>query len=90
MTAYVILTGIVHAALWMLEAMFFARAVLSFLMFSGTSFFERAYDVLCALTEPVITPLRMLFDRIEFAAESVIDIPFFVAYLIISVLAAVL
>lgn len=43
-----------------------------------------------AITEPFIYPVRWLFDKMNWATRSPIDIPAFIAFLVLSILTTVL
>lgn len=63
----------------------FIRAVVSWLPIEENRF----EDFLYVLTEPVITPLRRLFDKMGWFQSSPIDIAFMVTFLLIAFLSAV-
>lgn len=65
-------------------AMFF-RAICSWFMAEG-----RLIDFLYMITEPFILPVRMLLDRFELFQSLPIDLSFFITYLLLSIISAVL
>ncbi len=68
-----------------LMLMMFLRAVTSW--FPGTS--ETPFgEFLFTVTEWVITPVRALFDAFNLNAPMIIDIPFFVTFIILSVVSS--
>ena len=73
--------------LTVIEIAMFARAIFSFLPMGGESVVESfAY----AISEPFVAPVRNLMDRFEFARSSPIDISFFITFLLISIIQAIL
>ena len=75
-------------AVWILlraaELLMLFRAVLSFFSFS-----ERLYNLLYAITEPIVAPFRLLFEKMGWEAPIPIDLPFLLTFILISVLEAV-
>jgi YggT family protein len=61
------------------------RAVMSWFPMDENKFL----DFLYAITEPLILPVRMLFDKMNVAVGFPIDIPFFVTFLLLSLLGMV-
>ena len=61
----------------------FIRAILSWFPSSDDSKFSR---FLYVLTEPVIYPVRALFDKLDIGTSLPIDVPFFVTFLLLSFL----
>ena len=70
-----------------LQFMMFARAIISWLPDLSDS---RLGDFLFTVTEWVITPVRTLFDRMGWGMNMMIDIPFFVTFILLSVIGSVL
>ena len=64
-----------------LETARFLRAILSWFIMDGNRF----TDVLYAFTEPVILPVRLLFEKFGWGSGLPIDIPFMVTFLLLSV-----
>lgn len=60
----------------------FIRAVLSFFPIEEGAI----HSFLALVTEPFILPVRILFDKLNIAVGIPLDIPFFVTYLILTVL----
>jgi len=77
-TVWVLLSAIQLAML--------ARAILSWFVMSE----NRIVAFLHAVTEPLIYPIRWLFHKMNWASNSPIDIPSFIAFLMISVLTMVM
>ena len=82
----VILRNTVRVFLAAIELAMFLRAILSW-FFAGDS---RLGNFLYAVTEPVILPIRLLFEKLGWFRNLPIDISFFVTFLLISVLSTVL
>ena len=61
------------------------RAVLSWLPLSDDNKLEA---FVYGITEPIIYPVRVLFDKFEGLRNFPLDIPFFVTFIIISVLSS--
>lgn len=60
----------------------FIRAILSFFPIEEGAI----HSFLALITEPFILPIRILFDKMGIAVGIPIDIPFFVTYLLITIL----
>ena len=66
-----------------LQFMMFARAITSWI----PSLAESAVgEFLFTVTEWVIAPVRAIFDKLGFGGNMIIDIPFFVTFILISVI----
>ena len=66
-------------ALSALDLLMLVRVILSWIPFSDT-----LADLTYSLTEPVILPIRKLFEKFGFDESALpIDIPFFVTFLLI-------
>lgn len=76
-----LLVGTVSALLTFLKLCFLVRAVLSFLPVDEQNPIARFTAL---VTEPVIAPIRALFDRFGWFQNSVLDVPFFTAFMVIS------
>ncbi len=63
------------------------RAVLSWLPIADDSKFE---SFIYGITEPIIYPVRAVLDRFESISALPVDIPFFVTYLLLMLLSAIL
>lgn len=70
-----------------LQLMMLARAIISWLPGLEDS---RLADFLFTLTEWLIMPVRALFERFGWGRNMMIDLPFFVTYLLLVLLGAVL
>lgn len=73
--------------LWIMQIAMMVRAVLWWVP-GGDEL--RLADFLYSVTEPLIIPMRRLFNRRGWFRMSPIDIPFFVTYLLIMVLTVML
>lgn len=83
MTNFVyVFTNLVSFFLMALEVMMFIRAVLSWLPIDDDA---PVVSFVYAMTEPVIVPVRILLERSETVRNLPIDLPFFVAFLLLSV-----
>ena len=78
-----LLVGTVRALLSFLKICFFVRAVLSFLPIDEQHPIVRFTAL---VTEPIIAPVRALFDRYGWCRGSSFDVPFYTAFLLISAL----
>lgn len=82
-----LIVGTVQALLSFTELCFLVRAICSLLPLSE----DNPILVIAAMmTEPIIFPFRMLFERFGWFRNSPIDIPFFVAFLFIQMLGVIL
>ena len=81
-----ILANTVSIALSILMFAMLGRAILSFLPFEDSPLGA----FLAMITEPVIYPVRCLFEKLNIGVGFPLDIPFFVTYMILAVLSAVL
>jgi YggT family protein len=83
----VILKNIVYALINIFEFLVVARAIMSFLaVMVSNPVFHRFYDIICAITEPVLTPIRKLLEKIPFLQQLPIDFSPLVVLLILSFL----
>lgn len=64
-----------------LRFMMFARAIVSWIPALSES---RLYDFLFEVTEVVILPVRVVFDKMGWNNSMMIDIPFFVTFLVLT------
>lgn len=79
-TVLLLIARLASALLWVLEIAMFIRAVLSWLPGLEDSSFG---DLVYAITEPVIIPIRALCDRFGWFRNFPIDIPFMITYLLL-------
>ena len=77
-----ILRGTVSLVIVVLESAMFVRAIMSWFPFGEGKF----SDFLYALTEPLILPVRLLFNKMGWGTDLPIDIPFFITFLLLSFL----
>jgi YggT family protein len=75
------------ALVWALEICMLLRAVLSWFPIRDDN---PILTFVHMLTEPIVAPIRALFDRMGWFRNMPIDISFFVAYLLLSALATVM
>ena len=72
----------VYILVSVLQAAMFVRAIMSWFPFGEGKFANFLY----ALTEPIILPVRILFEKMNWGTDLPIDIPFFVTFLLLSFL----
>ena len=82
-----VLSSTVGLLIDVLQFMMFGRAIVSW--FPGLD--ESALgNFLYTVTEWIILPVRALFDKLGWGSNMVLDIPFFVTFIILSVLGIVI
>lgn len=72
----------VYYFLGALQLLMFVRAILSWIMPDDDNMLTTFVE---SVTEPVIIPVRMLLERFEFIRNMPIDISFFVAFMLLTV-----
>lgn len=72
----------VYILVSVLQTAMFIRAIMSWFPLGEGKFSAFLY----AITEPVIYPIRLLFDKMNWGSGLPIDIPFFVTFLLLSFL----
>ena len=77
-----VLRGTAYLLIYVLHTAMFVRAILSWFPIGQGKFAEFLY----AVTEPVIYPVRVLFEKLNIGVGLPIDIPFFVTFLLLSVI----
>ena len=77
-----IVRNTVYIIIVVLQSAMFLRAIMSWFPFGE----GKLSDFLYALTEPVIFPVRFLFDKMNWSPALPIDIPFFITFLLLSAL----
>ncbi len=82
-----ILAATVRAILVVLELLMLGRALISWLPLPEDSPVE---NFLYSVTEPVIMPVRSLCERFGWFENLPIDMPFFITFILLSVLSAIL
>ncbi|MBO5354771.1 MAG: YggT family protein [Clostridia bacterium] len=82
-----LIIGIAQAMLATLQIAMLIRAILSWLPISDDNIFVRFVTM---LTEPIVAPIRALFERMNWFQNIPIDISFLVAYILLSVVSTVL
>ena len=82
-----LLKGSVHALFFILEICFLIRAVLSWFPVREDN---PILAFVAMVTEPIIAPVRALFDRMGWFRNLPIDISFFVSYLLLMLVQALL
>ena len=78
----VIIKNTVHVLLLAIQICMLIRAVMSWLPIDDNKF----TDFLYLVTEPFITPVRMLFEKMHWFENFPLDMSFMISYLLISVL----
>lgn len=81
-----LIIGIAQAILYTLEIAMLLRAILSWFPISEDNPFVLFVTM---LTEPIVAPIRALFERMDWFQNIPIDVSFFVAYLLLSVVSTV-
>ena len=85
-----IVRELVYIFISVLQFAMLARAVLSWIPLGGdgklNGFLENLGSFLYCLTEPIIIPFRKLIDRFDSLRSFPLDIPFFVAFLVINMI----
>ena len=82
----ILIKNVVFVALSAVQLAMLARAILSWFPDVG----GKLVDVLYAITEPFIYPIRRLFERMGWFQGSPIDISFSVAFLLITIVMYIL
>ncbi|NLW73932.1 MAG: YggT family protein [Clostridiales bacterium] len=83
---YVIIT-IVKIFIYVLQLAMLLRAVMSWIPDMQENKFS---DFLYTVTEPVVIPVRMLFEKMNWFQNVPLDVFFIVAYLLLAILSAIL
>ncbi|MBR6727520.1 MAG: YggT family protein [Clostridia bacterium] len=81
-----ILAATVEALLYTLDVCMLIRAVLSFLPISDDNVFLLFVTM---VTEPIVAPVRALFEKMDWFQNTPIDVSFFVAYLLLTAVSTV-
>lgn len=81
-----IVGNVVILLLSVIQLAMLVRAILSWFPIDSNRF----TDFLYGITEPLIYPIRRLFQRLNWFQSTPIDMPFMVAYLLIFVLLMIL
>lgn len=79
---FYIIAKVVSIGLSVLSVVMFLRVILQFFASPENKFVLFCY----AITEPFIIPIRVIMEKLDIGQNSPIDIPFFIAYIMISVL----
>lgn len=77
---------LVQWALWILNIAMLARAILSWIPDAEDWAVSRFVAV---LTEPLVIPVRALFNKMGWFQDMPVDISFFVTYILLSVVTAI-
>lgn len=85
-TALTVVANIVRIILTVLQLAMLLRAILSWFPMEPNGF----TDFLFGITEPIIYPIRALFNRLNWFQNSPIDISFSVAYILLFVISMLL
>jgi len=78
-----VFSQVVKLLLTALQIMMFLRAILSWLPIEDNSAVE---NFLCMMTEPVIMPVRAVLNLLGVPDDMPVDIAFFVAFLLLSII----
>ena len=70
-----------------LQMLMFVRAIMSWIMMEEENTFTRFLNL---VTDPIIMPVRMLLEKVEFIRNMPMDISFFVAFLILVIIQNIL
>ena len=81
-----VLRGTAYLLIYLLHTAMFIRAIMSWFPMAEGKF----SDFLFALTEPVIYPVRVVFDKLGIGSSLPLDIPFFVTFLLLSFISMLL
>ena len=81
-----VFAGTVQTLLLVLEICMLLRAILSWFPIRDDN---PILAFVAMVTEPIIVPVRALFERLGWFQNSPIDVSFFVAYLLLTILGAV-
>ena len=81
-----IFAGTAQALLLVLEICMLLRAILSWFPIRDDN---PILSFVAMVTEPIIVPFRALFERLGWFQNSPLDVSFFVAYLLLTILGAV-
>lgn len=82
-----LLIGTVQALVSVVELCFLLRAILSWLPLSDSN---PLITFTAMVTEPIIMPIRALFDRFGWFRDFPLDMPFFVAFILLNVVSSLL
>ena len=77
---------LVQWALWVLNIAMLARAILSWIPDAEDWAVARFVAV---LTEPLVIPVRALFNKMGWFQDMPVDISFFVTYILLSIITAI-
>ena len=80
--AFALLRSTIGLIVEIMRFMMFARAIISWIPNLSES---RIADFLFTVTEFIITPVRVLFDKMGWNNPMMIDIPFFVTFIFLTV-----
>ena len=85
-----IIRELVYLFISVIQFAMLARAIFSWIPMSGDGkmgeFLDKLAGFLYFLTEPIIIPFRKLFDKFDSLRSFPLDIPFFVAFLVINMI----
>lgn len=83
-----IIVGVVRVLVLGIDTAMFLRAILSWFIMDeeGGAFTTFLYTI----TEPIILPIRLLFERMGWFEDAPLDIPFFVAAITLSIVSTLL
>ena len=81
-----VVANVVILVLSVLQLAMLLRAILSWFPIDSNKFIDFLYGI----TEPVIIPFRLLFEKLNWFQNVPIDVSFMVAYLVLTILLLVL
>ena len=79
---FYIVAKVVSVGISALSLAMFLRVILQFFVADDNKFIIFCY----AVTEPFIIPIRVIMEKLNVGQNSPIDIPFFIAYIFITIL----
>ena len=79
---FYIVAKVVSVGISALSLAMFLRVILQFFVAEDNKFIIFCY----AVTEPFIIPIRVIMEKLNVGQNSPIDIPFFIAYIFITIL----
>ncbi len=84
--------AIVLSLIEMASILLLLRAVLSWFYtpYQSGGFGSRLYTAVCQITEPILLPFRMLFDRLGIGRNFPIDLSFAATVIALQIIASVL
>ena len=82
---WIIIKRVILSFFGILELLILARAIMSFIALTVRSeTFHRIYGTICAIVEPILSPIRKLLSKVSFLSALPVDFSPFVVLLLIS------